>query len=144
MMPVFLLMLALSMLLRDRTIRAEFVRAGYRGSQALLGTALMQNIYGETGPLALVLIGAVPLYNMAVVLLEAHSGVQRIFLYRLAVSAENTGADLNRTGSGPKRPAVFPLDIYRPPIYYVDNLYMEELLWRSIRAWSAVAWRCWC
>ena len=116
MMPVFLLMLALSMLLRDRTIRAEFVRAGYRGSQALLGTALMQNIYGETGPLALVLIGAVPLYNMAVVLLEAHAGVQRIFLYRLAVSAENTGADLNRTGSGPKRPAVFPLDIYRPPI----------------------------
>ena len=143
-MPVFLLMLALSMLLRDRTIRAEFVRAGYRGSQALLGTALMQNIYGETGPLARGLIGAGALYNMAVVLLEAHAGVQRIFLYRLAVSAENTGADLNRTGSGPKRPAVFPLDIYRPPIYYVDNLYMEELLWRSIRAWSAAAWRCWC
>lgn len=117
MMPVFLLMLALSMLLRDRTIRAEFVRAGYRGSQALLGTALMQNIYGETGPLALVLIGAVPLYNMAVVLLEAHAGVQRIFLYRLAVSAENTGADLNRTGSGPKRPAVFPLT-------YIDHRYI--------------------
>lgn len=64
-----LLMLALSMLLRDRTIRAEFVQAGYRGSQALLGAALMQNIYGETGPLALVLIGAVPLYNVAAVVL---------------------------------------------------------------------------
>lgn len=64
-----LLMLALSMLLRDKTIRAEFVQAGYRGSQALLGAALMQNIYGETGPLALVLIGAVPLYNVAAVVL---------------------------------------------------------------------------
>ena len=64
-----LLMLALSRLLRDKSIRAEFVQAGYRGSQALLGAALMQNIYGETGPLALILIGAVPLYNVAAVVL---------------------------------------------------------------------------
>lgn len=63
-----LLMLALS-LLGDRAIRAEFTQAGYRGSQALLGAALMQNVYGETGPLALVLIGAVPLYNVAAVAL---------------------------------------------------------------------------
>lgn len=64
-----LLMLALSVLLKDKSIRAEFVQAGYRGSQALLGAALMQNIYGETGPLALILIGAVPLYNVAAVVL---------------------------------------------------------------------------
>ena len=64
-----LILLALSRLLRDRSLRAEFVQAGYRGSQALLGAALMQNIYGDTGPLALVLIGAVPLYNVAAVML---------------------------------------------------------------------------
>ena len=67
-----LLLLGLSAFLRDRSLRAEFVQAGYRGSQALLGVALLQNIYGSSatgGPLALVLIGAVPLYNVAAVLL---------------------------------------------------------------------------
>ena len=66
------LLLGLSIFLRDRSLRAEFVQAGYRGSQALLGVALLQNIYGSSvgaGPLALVLIGAVPLYNVAAVLL---------------------------------------------------------------------------
>ena len=67
-----LLLLGLSAFLQDRSLRAEFVQAGYRGSQALLGLALLQNIYGTGatgGPLALVLIGAVPLYNVAAVLL---------------------------------------------------------------------------
>ena len=67
-----LLLLGLSIFLRDRSLRAEFVQAGYRGSQALLGVALLQNIYGSSvgaGPLALVLIGAVPLYNVAAALL---------------------------------------------------------------------------
>lgn len=67
-----LILLALSAFLRDSSLRAEFVQAGYRGSQALLGVALLQNIYGSNaagGPLALVLIGAVPLYNVAAVLL---------------------------------------------------------------------------
>ena len=67
-----LLLLGLSIFLRDRSLRAEFVQAGYRGSQALLGVALLQNIYGSSvgaGSLALVLIGAVPLYNVAAVLL---------------------------------------------------------------------------
>ena len=67
-----LLLLGLSAFLRDSSLRAEFVQAGYRGSQALLGLALLQNIYGSSatgGPLALVLIGAVPLYNVAAVLL---------------------------------------------------------------------------
>lgn len=64
-----LIMAAASLPLGDRSLRAEFIQAGYRGSQALLGAALMQNIYGDTGPLALVLIGAVPLYNVAAVVI---------------------------------------------------------------------------
>ena len=63
-----LVMLGLSML-GKKSLRAEFTQAGYRSSQALLGTALMQNIYGQNGPLALILIGSVPLYNVAAVLL---------------------------------------------------------------------------
>lgn len=64
-----LLALAASFRLQDRTMQAEFVQGAYRGSQALLGAALLQNIYGSTGSLALVLIGAVPLYNVAAVVL---------------------------------------------------------------------------
>lgn len=63
------LLVGVSLFLKDRSLRAEFIQAGYRGSQALLGAALMQNIYGGTGPLALILIGAVPLYNVAAVIL---------------------------------------------------------------------------
>ena len=63
-----LVMMAVS-LLEKKQLRAEFVQAGYRSSQALLGAALMQNIYGHNGPLALIIIGSVPLYNVAAVLL---------------------------------------------------------------------------
>ncbi|MCD7934795.1 MAG: AEC family transporter [Oscillospiraceae bacterium] len=62
-----LIMLGLSFTLRDRSLHAEFTQAGYRSSQALMGAALLENIYGTTGPLALILIGAVPLYNVAAV-----------------------------------------------------------------------------
>ncbi len=62
-----LIMLGFSFTLRDRSLRAEFTQAGYRSSQALMGAALLENIYGTTGPLALILIGAVPLYNVAAV-----------------------------------------------------------------------------
>ncbi len=64
-----LIVFGVSFLLRDKSLRAEFTQGGYRGSQALLGAALMQNIYGSTGPLALILLGAVPLYNVAAVVL---------------------------------------------------------------------------
>lgn len=64
-----LITLAASLLLKNRSLRAEFSQASYRSSQALLGAALLQNIYGGTGSLALILIGAVPLYNVAAVTL---------------------------------------------------------------------------
>lgn len=66
-----LLLLGLSFLLKDRSLQAEFTQAGSRSSQALLGSALLINIYGGTGSLALILIGAVPLYNVAAVVLLA-------------------------------------------------------------------------
>ena len=64
-----LILFGLSFLLKDRSLQAEFTQAGYRSSQALLGAALLTNIYGGTGSLALILIGAVPLYNVAAVTL---------------------------------------------------------------------------
>jgi hypothetical protein len=64
-----LIMLGCSCFLKDKSLRAEFTQAGYRSSQALLGAALLGNIYGDTSLLSLVLIGAVPLYNVAAVIL---------------------------------------------------------------------------
>ena len=57
--------------------RGEFVQGAYRGSAAILGAALIENIYGNTGMAPLMIIGAVPLYNMfAVIVLtfEADGG----------------------------------------------------------------------
>lgn len=63
-----LLAALLSFLLKDHSIRGEFIQASYRSSAALLGIALIQNIYGNAGMAPLMIIGSVPLYNMMAVL----------------------------------------------------------------------------
>ena len=61
----------LSRLLRDKSLRGEFIQAAYRSSAAILGTALITNIYGGVAMAPLMIIGSVPLYNiMAVVVLS--------------------------------------------------------------------------
>ncbi len=56
--------------LKDRSLRGEMVQAAYRSSAALLGIAYIENIYGGASMASLMIIGAVPLYNiMAVVVL---------------------------------------------------------------------------
>lgn len=56
-----------SLILRERSARGEFIQASYRSSAALLGVALMENLYGSAGAAPLMMIGAVPLYNVAAV-----------------------------------------------------------------------------
>ncbi len=55
---------ALALLLRSTSERGEFIQGSYRSSAALLG---VQNMYGEADLAALMIIGAVPLYNVAAV-----------------------------------------------------------------------------
>lgn len=51
--------------------RGEFIQASYRSGAAFLGIAFLQSIYGEAGVAPLMVIGAVPIYNVsAVVILE--------------------------------------------------------------------------
>jgi len=53
-----------------KDIRAEFIQASFRSSSALLGVGIVENLYGNAGMVPLMIIGAVPLYNiMAVILL---------------------------------------------------------------------------
>lgn len=47
----------------------ELIQASYRGSAAVLGVAFIQNIYGNAGMAPLMIIGTVPLYNVAAVLI---------------------------------------------------------------------------
>lgn len=56
-----------------------FVQAAYRSSAAILGIAFIQNIYGDSGMGPLMIIGAVPLYNIfAVIILTVESQDEQI------------------------------------------------------------------
>lgn len=64
-----MIMCVTSAFLRDELIRGEFIQAGFRSSAALLAYAFVQNVYGEAKIVALMVIGAVPLYNVASVVI---------------------------------------------------------------------------
>lgn len=61
----------LARLLVEEDIRGEFVQASYRSSAAILGIAFIQNIYGSSGMAPLMIVGTVPLYNAAAVVILA-------------------------------------------------------------------------
>jgi len=54
--------------IKDKSIIGAFVQAAYRSSAAILGVALIENIYGDSGMVPLMIIGAVPLFNIYAVL----------------------------------------------------------------------------
>ncbi|MCD7708259.1 MAG: AEC family transporter, partial [Clostridiales bacterium] len=65
------LCILISLFFKGRGQRGEFVQAAYRSSAAIMGAALIENIYGNSGMGPLMIIGSVPLYNvMAVVVLS--------------------------------------------------------------------------
>lgn len=59
---------------REKAIIGEFIQASYRSSAAMLGIALIQNIYGTSGMAPLMIIGSVPLYNVAAVVILSLTG----------------------------------------------------------------------
>lgn len=50
--------------IKDKSIVGAFVQAAYRSSVAVMGFAFMDNIYGNTGQMPMIIIGCVPLYNI--------------------------------------------------------------------------------
>ncbi len=68
---------AVSRLLREKSIRGEFIQASYRSSAALLGIALIQNIYGSASIAPLMIIGSAPLYNVMAVVILSLSGEKK-------------------------------------------------------------------
>lgn len=69
----------LSLLLRDRPLRGEFIQASYRSSASLLGVALIMNMYGTMGMAPLMIIGAVPVYNIVAVIVLMLTSVEGKF-----------------------------------------------------------------
>lgn len=59
---------ATKLFLRDHTMRGAFVQASFRSSAAVMGLAFISNIYGASAMGPLMIIGAVPLYNIYSVL----------------------------------------------------------------------------
>lgn len=60
--------------MKDTCIRGEFVQASYRSSAAVLGMALVVNICGDSGMIPLMILGAVPLYNIFAVIILTFEG----------------------------------------------------------------------
>lgn len=60
--------------LKNKDLVGEFVQASYRSSAAVLGIAFIQSIYGNSGMAPLMIIGTVPLYNVAAVLILSFTG----------------------------------------------------------------------
>lgn len=59
---------------KNKSQLGEFIQASYRSSAAVLGVAFIQNIYGTSGMAPLMIIGTVPLYNVAAVLVLSFTG----------------------------------------------------------------------
>ena len=71
---MFLVIWGLSyILIKDKTQVGAFVQASARGSAAVLGIAFINNIYGNSGMAPLMIVSAVPLYNILSVIILTFS-----------------------------------------------------------------------
>lgn len=62
--------------LKDKSMAGAFVQASFRSSAAVMGLAFIQNIYGQSAMGPLMIVGAVPLYNIYSVLVLTLEGEQ--------------------------------------------------------------------
>ena len=53
-----------SIFMKDKTMVGAFAQASARGSAAVLGIAFVNNIYGSSGMAPMMIVAAVPLYNI--------------------------------------------------------------------------------
>lgn len=60
--------------LKDKSMRGAFVQASFRSSAAVMGLAFIQNIYGSSAMGPLMIVGAVPLYNIYSVIVLTFEG----------------------------------------------------------------------
>lgn len=59
----------ISLISKNKADRGEIIQAAYRSGAATLGIVFMTNIYDDASMVALMIIGSVPLYNVAAVMI---------------------------------------------------------------------------
>ena len=62
--------------LKDQTMRGAFVQASFRSSAAVMGLAFIQNMYGSSAMGPLMIVSAVPLYNIFSVIVLTFEGAR--------------------------------------------------------------------
>lgn len=63
--------------IKNKTMIGSFVQGSFRGSMAVLGIAFIQNIYGNAGLAPLMIVAAVPLYNIFSVIVLTMKGMDQ-------------------------------------------------------------------
>lgn len=66
---IFVIWILAKIFIKDKSIVGEFVQGSYRGSAAILGIALLQNICGNSDMAPLMMLGSVPFYNVFAVII---------------------------------------------------------------------------
>lgn len=69
--------LASEIFIKDKTIIGSFVQGSFRGSAAILGVAFVENMYGNAGMVPLMIVAAVPLYNIFSVIILTIRGKEK-------------------------------------------------------------------
>ena len=65
--------------LKDKSMVGAFAQASARGSAAILGIAFVENIYGNSGMTPMMIVAAVPLFNIySVIILSVTSAEGRL------------------------------------------------------------------
>lgn len=59
----------MALAIKNKKERGEFIQGSYRSAAATLGIAFMTNVYNNVGMVALMIIGSVPIYNIAAVMI---------------------------------------------------------------------------
>ena len=73
---------------RDKSIVGAFAQASARGSAAILGIAFVENIYGNSGMAPMMMIAAVPFYNILSIIILSFSAKD--------VDSKNRGATIKK------------------------------------------------
>lgn len=79
------------LLYKNKAQLGELIQSSYRSSAAVLGIAFIQNIYGTSGMAPLMIIGTVPLYNIAAVLILSFTGPNAHGLNRASLKSSVKG-----------------------------------------------------
>ena len=81
--------------IKDKSAIGSFVQGSFRGSMAVLGIAFIQNIYGNAGLAPLMIVAAVPIYNVFSVIVLTMKGSENQLQGKARIKASLVGIATN-------------------------------------------------